>query len=169
MLAKHPDPTVAHVLETWAPRMIVQGIDYNDLVTTSARIRVWGDWCREWCATAAMHEELAREAEAKGNTQSATEANFLAAMAYHFACNNFPHDQAQYVPAHHKRVACYAKAAPHLNPPAERHEVPFDHFRMPAYLRVPSEIKRSPVVVIISGLESTKEIGRASCREKCRL
>jgi len=44
MLAKHPDPTVAHVLETWAPRMIVQGIDYNDLMTTGARIRVWDDW-----------------------------------------------------------------------------------------------------------------------------
>src|SRR5688500_4567964 len=29
MLVKHPDPTVDHVLKTWAPRMIVQGIDYN--------------------------------------------------------------------------------------------------------------------------------------------
>jgi len=24
MLAKHPDPTVDHVLKTWAPRMITQ-------------------------------------------------------------------------------------------------------------------------------------------------
>ena len=37
MLIQHPDPTVAHVA-TWAPRMIVQGIDYNDLVTTAARM-----------------------------------------------------------------------------------------------------------------------------------
>jgi hypothetical protein len=37
MLATHPDPTVDHVLKTWAPRMIVQGIDYNDLMTTNAR------------------------------------------------------------------------------------------------------------------------------------
>jgi hypothetical protein len=41
MLAKHPDPTVDHVLKTWAPRMIVQGIDYNDLMTTGARIGTW--------------------------------------------------------------------------------------------------------------------------------
>ena len=61
MLIQHPDPTVAHVLATWAPRMIVQGIDYNDLVTTAARIRVWDDWCREWCVTAAGHEEFARD------------------------------------------------------------------------------------------------------------
>lgn len=160
MLAKHPDLTVAHVLETWAPRMIVQGIDYNDLMTTGARIRVWDDWCREWCKTAAMHEELAREAEAGGATASATEAYFLASMAYHFACNNFPHDLDQYIPAAKKRVECYAKAAPHLNPPAARHEVPFENFRMAAYLRVPPGIKKPPVVVIISGLESTKEEAR---------
>lgn len=160
MLANHPDPTVAHVLETWAPRMIVQGIDYNDLVTTSARIGVWDDWCREWCVTAAAHEDLALAAEAKGHRQSATEAYLLAAMAYHFACNNFPHDLDQYMPAHHKRVACYAKAAPYLDPPAERHEVSFGHFRMPAYLRLPAAVKKPPVVVIISGLESTKEEAR---------
>lgn len=37
MLDNHPDPTVKHVLKTWARRMIVQGMDYNDLmVITSA-------------------------------------------------------------------------------------------------------------------------------------
>jgi 2,6-dihydroxypseudooxynicotine hydrolase len=157
MLAKHPDPTVAHVLETWAPRMIAQGIDYNDLMTTGARIRVWDDWCREWSATAARHEELAQKAEAEGKTASATEGYFLAAISYHFACNNFPHDLEQYIPAAKKRVACYAKAAPHFSPPAERHEVPFENFRMAAYLRVPPGENKPPVVVIISGLESTKE------------
>src|SRR5438094_3099938 len=160
MLAKHPDPTVDHVLKTWAPRMIVQGIDYNDFMTTSTRIRTWDDWCCEWCATAAGHEEFARENEAKGNRQSATEAYFLASMAYHFACNNFPHDLEQYIPAAKKRVECYARAAPNLDPPAQRHEVPSENFRMAAYPRVALGIKRPPIVLIISGLESTKEEAR---------
>ena len=141
MLAKHPDPTVAHVLETWAPRMIVQGIDYNDLITTAPRIKGWNDWCREWCATAAEHEKFALQNEAEGNVESATESYLLAAMAYHFGCNNSPDDLDQYIPAAKKRVECYAKAAPHLQPPAERHEVPFETFRMAAYLRVPAVIK----------------------------
>jgi dipeptidyl aminopeptidase/acylaminoacyl peptidase len=165
MVVQAADPTVARVLETWAPRMIVQGIDYNDFVNTSARIEAWDDWCREWCVTAAMHEELARQADQRGDLISAAEAFLLAAMSYHFACNNFPHDLEQYVPAAKKRTECYARAAPHLQPPAERHEVPFDNFRMPAYLRLPaasarhepSDRRRPPVVVIISGLESTKE------------
>ena len=112
MLIQHPDPTVAHVLATWAPRMIVQGIDYNDLVTTAARIRVWDDWCREWCVTAAGHEEFALQAEAKGSRQSATDAYLLAAMAYHFGCNNSPQDLDQYVPAHHKRVRVLCEGCP---------------------------------------------------------
>jgi 2,6-dihydroxypseudooxynicotine hydrolase len=160
MLAKHPDPIVDHVLKTWAPRMIVQGIDYNDLMTTGARIRTWNDWPREWSATAAGHEEFARAAEAKGNRHSATEAYLLAAMAYHFACNNSPDDMQQYVHGHKKRVECYAKAAPYLDPPADRHEVPFGPFHMPAYLRRPAGVPQPPVVVIISGLESTKEEAR---------
>src|SRR4030095_16585381 len=82
MLAKHPDPTVDHVLKTWAPRMIVQGIDYNDLMTTGERIGTWDDWCREWCATAAGHEEFARKAAAEGNRESATESYLMASMAY---------------------------------------------------------------------------------------
>jgi pimeloyl-ACP methyl ester carboxylesterase len=117
MLAEHPDPTVDHVLKTWAPRMIVQGIDYNDLMTTAARIGTWDDWCREWCVTAAGHEEFARKAEAAGSRESATEAYLMASMAYHFGCNNSPHDLDQYIPAAKKRVECYAKAAPYLNPP----------------------------------------------------
>ena len=41
-----------------------------------------------------------------------------------------------------------------------RHEVPFENFRLASYLRVPPGIKKPPVVVIISGLESTKEEAR---------
>lgn len=32
MITSHFDPTVDDVLKTWAPRIIVQGIDYNDLI-----------------------------------------------------------------------------------------------------------------------------------------
>ena len=52
--------------------------------------------------TAAGHEEFALQAEAKGNRESATEAYLLAAMAYHFGCNNSPQDLEEYMPAHQK-------------------------------------------------------------------
>src|SRR5918911_4551137 len=151
------DQTVQRVLATWAPRMIVQGIDYNDFVATQARIRTWDDWCREWSATADMHAELAEQHARAGERLSAGEASFRAAVAYHFAINNFVHDLEQYVAGHQKKVACYQAAAPDLTPPAERHEVPFGSIRMPAYLRLPPGHTRPPVVVIISGVDSVKE------------
>jgi alpha-beta hydrolase superfamily lysophospholipase len=154
------DRTVQRVLATWAPRMIVQGIDYNDFVSTQARIGTWDDWCREWSKTGAMHAELARQHAERGERLSAGEAFFRAAIAYHFAINNFVHDLDQYVTGHRHKVACYQEAAPNLVPPAERHEVPFgDQVRMPAYLRLPPgrAEKKPPVVVIISGVDSVKE------------
>jgi 2,6-dihydroxypseudooxynicotine hydrolase len=151
------DQTVQRVLATWAPRMLVQGIDYNDFVSANARITRWDDWCREWSAIGAMHETLAQQHAQRGESISAGEAFFRAAIAYHFAINNFVHDLEQYVAGHHEKVACYQAAAPNLVPPAERHEVPFGDIRMPAYLRLPPGVTRPPVVVIISGVDSVKE------------
>src|SRR4030095_13314401 len=160
MLPQHPDPTVDHVLKTWAPRMIVQGIDYNDLLTTGARIRTWKDWCHERSVTVVRHAEFALTVRRAGNRKSATEAYLLASIAYHFGCNNSPQNLDEYIPAAKKRVECYAKAAPYLNPVAARHEVPFESFRLASYLRTPIGTTKPPVVLIISGLESTKEEAR---------
>lgn len=152
-------PSAEQMVATWGHRMIAAGIDYNDFMTTVARVKAyWEDWCREGCATAAMHEALAQEHEKRGSPVSASEACFQAALGYHYACLHFIWDQGQYVPAHKKRVALYAKAAPYLDPPAERHEVPFGELCMPAYLRLPAGgVKRPPVVVFVSGTDSTKE------------
>jgi dienelactone hydrolase len=159
--ARQPDQE--QMVANWGHRMIAAGIDYNDFLNTIGRIKVyWEDWCREWCATAAVHEELAREHAARGATISAAEANFQAALGYHYACLHFIWDHSQYIPAHEKRVALYAQAAPHLDPPATRHEVPFGDLRMPAYLRLPGGVSRPPVVVLISGTDSTKEEHRAT-------
>jgi alpha-beta hydrolase superfamily lysophospholipase len=151
-------PSVDQMVANWGHRMIAAGIDYNDFMTTLPRVKVyWEDWCREWCATAAIHEKLAQEHEARGAAISAAEASFQAALGYHYACLHFIWDQKQYVLAHNKRVALYTKAAPYLDPPAERHEVPFGGLRMPAYLRRPNVPSRAPVVVFVSGTDSTKE------------
>ena len=160
MLIQHPDPTVAHVLATWAPRMIVQGIDYNDLVTTAARIRVWDDWCREWCVTAAGHEEFACRLKQKAIGRVPPRRIFSPRWLITSAATTLPRIWRVYSGGIIKRVECYAKAAPYLDPRAERHEVPIRNFRMAAYLRVPSGVTKPPVVVIISGLESTKEEAR---------
>ena len=157
MLAKHPDPTVAHVLETWAPRMIVQGIDYNDFMTTSARIRVWDDWCREWSATGDLHFDQAMKAESRGNLISAGEAYIAAALCYHFGKFLFQDHHDEYTTASRKAVDAYVKGLRWLDPTAERIEIPFDGATMVGILRKPLATRHSPLVILLPGLDSTKE------------
>ena len=80
-----PDARVQAAIDNWAPRMVTQGIDYNDFVRTTARIEAWDEWLAEWTRTADLHLELAREAEVDGRARTAGEAYVRAALCLHFA------------------------------------------------------------------------------------
>jgi dipeptidyl aminopeptidase/acylaminoacyl peptidase len=58
---------------------------------------------------------------------------------------------------HRRQVELYTRAAPLLLPPAEPFAVPFDGTELPGYLRRPAGAEPVGLVVLIPGLESTKE------------
>lgn len=151
------DPRVQAAIANWAPRFIANGIDYNDFVTTTARIERWDQWCPEWIRTAVRHEDLAREAEERASPLSAALAYARAAICYHFSKFVVFEDMALYDAAHRATVDNFRKALPWLDPPAERVAIPYGATSLPAHLRLPPGIERPPVVVIVSGLDSVKE------------
>lgn len=152
------DPQLAAALAHWAPRLIANGIDYNDFAATTSRVGRWADWCGAWMETAAVHERLAVEAAERGSDASAAEAHVRAALCHHFGKFVFFEDMDAYREAHTRAVANYRAASAHLDPPAERVEIPYAGTVLPAYLRYPKGvIDRPPVVLIISGLDSVKE------------
>jgi 2,6-dihydroxypseudooxynicotine hydrolase len=156
MAADQPDARVAAASAHWANRFVANGTDYGDFQATLARITRWDDWCREWGGTAARYEELAQSAEQAGHPETAAGAWRRAALAWHwgkFVFTDHPDEQRA---AHDRAVACYRKAAPALRPPAELVHIPYAGTALPAYLRVP-EAGRSPVVIMVPGLDSTKE------------
>jgi len=55
------------------------------------------------------------------------------------------------------KVACHRRALPHLAPPAERLEIPYEGVILPGNLRRPGGATRPSLVLILPGLESTKE------------
>ena len=64
--------------------------------------------------------------------------------------------------AHDRSVACYRRAAAALTPPAELVRIPYQATQLAAYLRVPVGRGRDheaapPVVIMVPGLDSTKE------------
>jgi dienelactone hydrolase len=151
------DPRVEAAIAHWAPRFIAQGIDYNDFIRTTQRIDRWGSWCTEWQRTAQEHEALARAAEERDSLLAAADAWVLAAMCHHFGKFVFFDDLQQLRSASAAAAAAFARAAPLLDPPAEPVRIRYAGTDLPGYLRRPGGVSRPPVVLLVAGLDSTKE------------
>lgn len=153
------DKQVQEAFHHWMPRFMANNVDYNDLQRMQDKLQSWDDWCRVWSEMGAEHEHQAEKAMAAGHQVSAAEAYKRATIYYHFANAIFYRDKAQKKAAHLKKVACYAKAAPYLEPPAERLDIPFEDSALPAYLRVPAKDSPGlhPCVILVCGLDSVKE------------
>jgi dipeptidyl aminopeptidase/acylaminoacyl peptidase len=155
-----PDARVAAAAAHWGYRFTSNGTDYGDFTATLARIARWADWCREWGVTASRYEQLAEAAEDAGHQETANGAWRRASLAWHWGKFVFVDDPVQQRAAHERSVACYRRAAPGLTPPAELVRIPYRATELAAYLRVPAATGRvaaPPVVIMVPGLDSTKE------------
>jgi 2,6-dihydroxypseudooxynicotine hydrolase len=151
------DERVEAAIKNWAPRFTSQGVDYNDFVRTTSRVEKWEDWCREWAATGDVHYDLAETAKAKGNPVSAGEAYIAAALCYHFGKFLFQDYHDEYMTTAKKSVETFARGLNLLDPTWERIEIPFNDMTMVGTLRRPPGADRPPLVLLLCGLDSTKE------------
>ncbi len=157
-----PDARVAAAAAHWGYRFTANGTDYGDFTATLARIGRWADWCREWGVTASHYEQLAAAAEDAGQPETANGAWRRASLAWHWGKFVFVDDPVQQRAAHDRSVACYRRAAAALSPPAELVRIPYETTRLAAYLRIPVAPGQDPeaappVVIMVPGLDSTKE------------
>jgi 2,6-dihydroxypseudooxynicotine hydrolase len=175
----HSDPVVQEVLDTWTPRFLGSGIPIGDLIATIGRMRSWDDWVSEWMATAAFHEQRAEDLEAYGRTESATDAFILASRCYHLAYFVSTRDPELHEQGLAKMLETHDRALPNLRPAVQKVE-----FFLPAavsppvpgaagedgspgedgrgtrcvgLLSVPAGEGPHPVVILLPGLDSTKE------------
>jgi 2,6-dihydroxypseudooxynicotine hydrolase len=156
-----PDERVAAAAAHWGARFTANGTDYGDFTATMGRITRWDDWCREWGSTALRYEQLAESAEDAGHLQTAAGAWRRAALAWHWGKFVFVDHPDEQRAAHDRAVACYRNAAAALTPPAELTHIPYAGTSLPAYLRlpvpVPAPVTKTPAVIMVPGLDSTKE------------
>jgi pimeloyl-ACP methyl ester carboxylesterase len=152
-----PDARVQAAIDNWAPRMVSQGIDYNDFVRTTVRIERWDEWLDQWCDTAELHLRLAREAEEAGRRRTAGEAFVRAALCFHFAKYVWVLDGARNRDATERAREALYEAHRLLDPNAERVQASLDGGTIVANLRRPPGIDRPALVIMIPGLDSTKE------------
>ena len=151
------DDRVAMAISHWAPRFTTNGVTAGDFERITSGLASWDDWCAGWSAVAAEHEQLGRDALAAGRDLSAGAHLSQAAVYYHFAKFLFVNDLDQMRAAHKKAVTCLTDALPFLDPPGRRVEIPFEGSRLAGILRQPPGEGPHPVMIMIPGLDSTKE------------
>jgi pimeloyl-ACP methyl ester carboxylesterase len=149
-----PDARVQAAVDHWGPRFIQAGVDANDFARTTARVETWDEWLGAWCDTASEHVALARAAEAAGRLVTAGEAWLRAAVCFHFGKFVWVVDEARARAAADDAVEALREAHRLLDPAAERIEASLDGGTIVANLRGP---RSGPLVVLIPGLDSTKE------------
>ncbi len=142
-------------------RMISDGIHFADIqaaeaVAASGEAVEWFDF---WMARADYYEELAQSAIDAGNTVSGGEWMWSACLAAHYGQFMWFHDPGKREAGQRRKVELFDRAAPHFVPAGERVEIPIDDVKIPGYLRLPQNAGGDPVpcLVLIGGLESTKE------------
>jgi dienelactone hydrolase len=141
----------------WKPRFVANGVPLHDFEATAASVSEWKDWCAAWVELGRRHEALAEEALASGHQLTAGEHLTRASRCYHFGKFVFVEHFDEMRAAHELAVAAYDRALPFLRPPGERVAVPYGAYQLHGILRVPDTGQPPPVVLMVSGLDSTKE------------
>jgi alpha-beta hydrolase superfamily lysophospholipase len=145
------DEKLQDVLAAWFPRFLANGLDYLDVRRTLDRVAGWDDWADAWEASAAAYAELADEADAAGHRVTAAEHRRRAALTLQFGQFALNDDPARREALHRRQADLFRRAAPALDPPARPLE------GLHGYVRVPAGVECPGVVLLVPGLESTKE------------
>ncbi|WP_298210078.1 alpha/beta fold hydrolase [Ferrimicrobium sp.] len=152
------DSLVLSAITNWGPRFVTNGVDIADFTRLTSSIETWRGWCREWSQAGEEHRLLGEAALASRQWLSAGTHLAQAAVYFHFAKFLFVDYPDEMHEAHAKAVECLTMALPYLQPPGERVTIPFENSSLVGILRRPiSDVPSLPVVVLIAGLDSTKE------------
>src|SRR5712691_2968732 len=152
-----PDALIETVIANWEPRFVGAGLDVYEYRRVAADIQAWEEWLTAWEAHGDKRASEAQELEEAGRPETAGDMWRRAMLSYHFGKFTWTLDMEL-----HDRVADKAADALRsthrlLAPEAEWLEIPLDGAAMTAILSRPASPERLPLVVLIPGLDSTKE------------
>ena len=137
--------------------MLMHGVHYSDLMTIIDKARDDQSWFDECCNMASRHGQLAETALGEEKRVTAGEAFLRASLYYHYAQLYYFDDLDKKLFAIDRKADNFGQAAPLLDPPAKKFLFPFETIEIPGYLRIPSIAGKHPCVIILGGVDSTKE------------
>jgi dienelactone hydrolase len=140
------------------------GVEANaDFAAIRARVQKMADIGPAFEATARRREAKARDAQEAGNRVTARDNFFMAAI--HWGAAQWPYDEndATNIAYNRKKRECYAAYATLAEHKVEAVWLPFKDSALPAWFHLPPNYAggRIPVVIVIPGMDSFKEISVA--------
>ena len=151
------DALLDTAITNWEPRFSANGVDPSDYRRITGSLETWKGWCAAWSRAADDHVRLGEAALNSDRFLSAGESFARAATYFHFAQFLFVHDLAQAREAHALAVATLTRALPLLAPSGRRETIAFADSTLVGILRTPAGTGPHPTVILIAGLDSTKE------------
>lgn len=148
---------LAAVVANWLPRFLANGLDALQVQGVLARIDRWDQWAPAWTESAQEWEDRAVAAQQAGHEISAGQYFQRAALTLQFAQFVLTEDEDAREAIHRRQAEIFRIAAPLLRPPSEAVEIPFAGTSIRGFLRRPAASPEIGLVVLMPGLESTKE------------
>ena len=115
------------------------------------------EWAREWCKVGLEHEKHGDERARAGAPSKELAEIYHSAFAYcmlgRYPVASSPGKREAY----QHSVRQYRKAGPHLDPPLQVVEIPFEGKKLVGYLRIPKGVTKPPVVMNWGGVDGWKE------------
>ena len=145
------------IVHSFLLRFLADGVDYRDLMDIQAATKDWSAWPDSWSKWASDCEKRADDSLLSGAHHTVAGDLARASLYYHYGQNMEVDDLVLKRKVHDKKVAAFRRAAPLLDPPLEPVEIPFEDITMAGYFRLPPGVKSPPCVVLMGGLDTTKE------------
>src|SRR5262249_37958194 len=145
------DARLQVAIDNWGPRLISNGIDYNDFVRTTGSISRWDQWLEAWGAARDIHRGLRGRGRERGPSVTAWEAFLRAGVSYHFSKFVWVLDPELNRRSTEAAVRAQYNALALLDPGAERIEAPLGDGFVAGNLRRPPGSERVPLVILIPG------------------
>lgn len=152
-----PDDRLSYLWGNYMHRFLAEGSNYRDLLDLREQIKTIDEWPSRWSALADTYEQRADAALADGFSQTAG-AHLSRASLYHFFGQFLLWDnRLAKRKATESAARTFRRAAPYLDPPLQPIDIPFGDITMPGYVRYPDGVRNPPCVLLLNGLDTTKE------------
>ena len=146
-----------HLKGPYAIRYLAEGLPYGEWLRIRDHIKNFDEWCAVWSQFGRDAETLADAALAAGHRQTAAAALKQATLCYCFGQLLFWHAPEEKQATYEHCARTWRRAAPLLDPPQTPIEIPYRGVAMPGFLRLPHGVTKPSCVILLGGLDSTKE------------